>query len=102
MLEKYKERRRISKKTEVLHPCLAIFKDQVVGVVPCKTMMLCEINILIAYMPVERYVQFASISHGGTRVYINKGAAGGKSISINSVTHLATPIFYKLKNGKTI
>ena len=101
-LAKSRKRRQIAKKVEWLHPCLAVFKDQVVGIIPCTTKMLCEINIPIMYMPEERYIQFASISHGETRVYITKGGAGGKSISINNVTRLATPIFYRLKDGRII
>lgn len=55
---------------------------------------LVEINILIAYLPPEKYIQHASLSHDGKRRFIRKGSAGGKSISAKNVTILASGIDY--------
>lgn len=55
---------------------------------------LVRIEIYIRYMPVERYVQFASSSHGGSRRYVDRGSAGGLSISAKNCTILACGIDY--------
>ena len=49
---------------------------------------LIKITKPIAYMPVDRYIQTAS-KGPGNRFYINKGAAGGRSISDKNVKILA-------------
>lgn len=54
---------------------------------------LIEINIVIAYLPLDMYTQYAS-KGPGERFFIRKGAAGSKSISSKNVTILAQNIFY--------
>ena len=49
---------------------------------------LIEITKPIAYMPRDKYIQTAS-KGPGNRFYINKGAAGGRSISDKHVKILA-------------
>ena len=53
---------------------------------------LVKINRLISYMPPERYTQWCSFSHDNTRVYVDRGVAGGLSISVKNVTVLAQSI----------
>lgn len=58
---------------------------------------LVEINIHMSYMPVDNYIQEASLSHGGDRFYVTygkNGGAGGRSIGTKSVTILASGIHY--------
>ena len=55
---------------------------------------LIRIDIYVRYMPIERYVQFASLSHSGTRRYVDRGSAGGLSISAKNCTVLASGINY--------
>lgn len=57
---------------------------------------LIRINKPIVFMPVDRYVQWASIGPQG-KFYIDRGSAGGISISIKSVTVLAQKIEYENK-----
>lgn len=54
---------------------------------------LVRIEKPIAYMPVDRYVQWAS-KGPGERFYVNRGPAGGRSIGAKSVTVLAQRIMY--------
>jgi hypothetical protein len=54
---------------------------------------LIEINITIAYLPLDKYTQYAT-KGPGERFFIRKGTAGTKSISSKSVTVLAQKILY--------
>lgn len=54
---------------------------------------LVRILIPIAYMPPEKYIQEATFGPKG-RVYIHKGAAGGKSIGAKSVKILACGVMF--------
>jgi hypothetical protein len=54
---------------------------------------LIEINIIIAYLPLDEYIQYAT-KGPGERFFIRKGTAGTKSISSKSVTVLAQDILY--------
>ena len=54
---------------------------------------LIEINILIARLPIEKYVQWASYGPKG-RFFIKKGSTGVKSISSKNATVLAQSIVY--------
>lgn len=54
---------------------------------------LIEINKPIAYMPLDKYVQYAT-KGPGERFYVDRGSAGGLSISSKSVTVLAQRITY--------
>jgi len=54
---------------------------------------LIKIHGPVAYMDVDKYTQFASKGPEG-RFYVNRGAAGGLSISDKRVTILAQGIMY--------
>jgi hypothetical protein len=54
---------------------------------------LIEIIKPIAYLPLDKYTQYAS-KGPGERFYINKGAAGRKSIGAKSVKILAQCVVY--------
>lgn len=52
-----------------------------------------KIKKAIAYMPVDRYIQTASMSPR-ERFYVNRGAAGGMSISAKNVDILACGVAF--------
>jgi hypothetical protein len=52
-----------------------------------------KITKAIAYMPVDRYIQTASMGPRD-RFYVNRGAAGGLSISAKNVEILACGIAF--------
>jgi hypothetical protein len=54
---------------------------------------LIEILKPIAYLPLDKYIQYASRGPG-ERFYIDKGAAGRKSIGAKSVKILAQCVVY--------
>jgi hypothetical protein len=54
---------------------------------------LIEIIRPIGYLPLDKYIQYAS-KGPGERFYIDKGAAGRKSIGAKSVKILAQCIIY--------
>lgn len=54
---------------------------------------LVEINIPIAYLPLDMYTQYAT-KGPGERFFIRKGSRGVKSISTKSVTVLAQDLVY--------
>lgn len=53
-----------------------------------------RINKYIAFMPSDKYTQEVSMSHGGTRFYIDRGSAGGLSVSVKSCTVIACGIYF--------
>lgn len=61
-------------------------------VVPSNVYLI-EINIPIAYLPLDMYTQYAS-KGPGERFFIRKRSAGVKSISAKNVTVLAQNILY--------
>jgi hypothetical protein len=66
--------------------------SQELVVVPSNVYLI-EINILIAYLPLDMYTQYAS-KGPSERFFIHKGSAGVKSIGSKSVTVLAQNILY--------
>ena len=62
-------------------------------VVAPSNVYLVEILKPIAYLPLDRYIQYAS-KGPGERFFIYKGAAGGKSIGAKSVKVLGQCINY--------
>ena len=54
---------------------------------------LVKILIPIAYMPLDKYIQEVSFGPEG-RVFIHKGAAGSKSISVKNVEILACGVMF--------
>jgi hypothetical protein len=58
---------------------------------------LIEINIVIAYLPLDMYTQYAS-KGPGERFFIKKRSRGVKSISSKNVTILAQNIYYVPKS----
>ena len=65
-------------------------------VVPSNVYLI-EINIIIAYLPLDQYIQYAS-KGPGERFFIRKGSAGVKSISAKNVTVLAQNVIYYPNN----
>ena len=54
---------------------------------------LIKIHNTVAYMDIDKYTQWASKGPEG-RFYVNRGAAGGISISVKRVIILAQKISY--------
>jgi hypothetical protein len=46
----------------------------------------------LAYMDLDKYIQFANYNSIQKRFFVHKGAAGWKSIGLKSVEILASPI----------
>ena len=55
---------------------------------------LIEILKPIAYMPVDRYIQFASFNPQTNLFYVSRGARGTTSISLKNVKILAQNIYF--------
>lgn len=55
--------------------------------------LLVRIKIPMAYLPEEYRVQEVTVGPKG-RVYVSRGPAGGRSISINSVEILACGVMF--------
>lgn len=67
-------------------------QDKVIRVVPLNDYLI-KINKTISYMPVNKYIQWASKGPKG-RFYVSRGVAGGLNISEKNVTILAQRIAY--------
>jgi hypothetical protein len=61
-------------------------------IIPGNTYLI-EITKILAYMPLDRYTQWAS-KGPGERFFVKKGSSGGTSISSKNVIVLAQSIVY--------
>lgn len=61
-------------------------------VIPTRTYLI-QINKPIAYMPIDMYTQWASMSENN-KFYVSRGSRGHLSISAKNVTILAQQIIF--------
>jgi len=62
---------------------------------------LIEILKTVAFLPLEMYIQEATLSHDKKRFYISRGPAGNLTLGAKNCKVLACGILYSISNSGT-